>query len=859
MKPQRLLIHWSVHHPIGVFILSLLLVIATAFMFPRVHIDTDPENMLPAEQSDRVRHHQIKHAFDLSDIIVVGIVNESDPDGVFNSLSLRSIEQLTRAIEQIEGVVRKDVLSLASADNIKQEDGTLRFEWLMHEAPEERAAALAIRSAVERLPMMRNTLVSSDGRAAAIYVPIASKDESYRIAETIQRLSESYQDTNTYYITGLPVAEDTFGVEMFKQMAMSAPMAGVLIFALMWLFFRSVSLVVGPMLVAMATVIITMGTLIGSGFTVHIMSSMIPIFLMPIAVVDSIHILSSFCDRYQPDHDVKSTLEEVMEELFTPMLFTSLTSAVGFASLMFTPIPPVQVFGGFVALGILLAFILTITLIPAYTASLPKKRLVYMAQIHHRQQEKGGRLDSLVAGMEYFALNHSKIMISVVVVLSAIAAYGISTIQINDNPVRWFSTSHRIQVADRVLNEHFAGTYNAYLVLDHKEAPKERQKFLQQARELIEQVASGNASIQEQWHRLEQEAHGETDFIPMLQMLQNQFDEKAFASEAEEARVWGNLLDLTDNTLSELRYFQQPAILQYIAQMQLDLEKSPLVGKTNSVADIVRTVYRELQDGRPENYRVPDSQRGVAQALLSFQTSHRPYDLWHMVTPDYRSSAIWFQLTSGDNQHMSMVIELVDDYISQHPLPSGVEASWGGLTYINVVWQDAMVKGMVKSLLGSFVAVFVIMLVLFRSVLFGLLAMVPLSVTITLIYGLIGFVGKDYDMPVAILSSLTLGLSIDFAIHFLQHARHLIREENSFEGGMRQLFGEPARAITRNAIVIAIGFSPLLVAPLVPYKTVGTFMALLMAFSGLVTLLVLPALLKLLQKPMFGSSIKEES
>jgi predicted RND superfamily exporter protein len=109
-----------------------------------------------------------------------------------------------------------------------------------------------------------------------------------------------------------------------------------------------------------------MGLLIGLGFTVHIMSSMIPIFLMPIAVVDSVHLLSEFADRYPHLGDRAKTIRVVMDDLLTPMYYTSLTSAAGFASLALAPIPPVRVFGVFVAVGIVLAFLLTITFIPAY-------------------------------------------------------------------------------------------------------------------------------------------------------------------------------------------------------------------------------------------------------------------------------------------------------------------------------------------------------------------------------------------------------------------------------------------------------------------------------------------------------------
>ena len=93
------------------------------------------------------------------------------------------------------------------------------------------------------------------------------------------------------------------------------------------------------------------------------------------------------------------------------------------------------------------------------------------------------------------------------------------------------------------------------------------------------------------------------------------------------------------------------------------------------------------------------------------------------------------------------------------------------------------------------------------------------------------------------LSSLTLGLSVDFAIHFIERCRALMRHSGSFDEAMRDIFEEPARAITRNAIVIAIGFTPLFFAPLVPYITVGAFMAAIMALSGVTTLVVLPALI----------------
>jgi predicted RND superfamily exporter protein len=109
-------------------------------------------------------------------------------------------------------------------------------------------------------------------------------------------------------------------------------------------------------------------------------------------------------------------------------------------------------------------------------------------------------------------------------------------------------------------------------------------------------------------------------------------------------------------------------------------------------------------------------------------------------------------------------------------------------------------------------------------------------------------------MPVAVLSSLTLGLSVDFAIHFIQRMRSLYEQTGSFVEAAQQMFEAPSRAIARNAIVIALGFTPLLLAPLLPYVTVGVFMASIMAISAVATLVLLPAVMSLWRTVLFPDS-----
>ncbi|WP_251358526.1 RND family transporter [Kangiella sp. TOML190] len=819
------LFQFSVNRPKWVYALLALLSFACAAFIVNIKIDTDPENMLAADQVERVFHNQIKQRFQLHDAIVLGAVSEHQA-GIYNPKSLSNLIEITDWLTQLQGVLVADLVSIANVDNITQQNGALRFEWMMQSAPTNLEQSDKIKQQLERLPLFKNTLVSADHQAAAVYIPIKNKDQSYQISQQITDFIATLDSDDQYHITGLPVAEDTFGFEMFVQMGISAPLAALMIFVLMWLFFRNLKFVAAPMIVAMATVIIVMGVMIGMGFTVHIMSSMIPIFLMPIAVVDSVHIMSEFADHYRKHNDKQAVIKKVIDNLYKPMLFTSLTSAVGFASLMLTPIPPVQVFGAFVAFGILLAFMLTIIFIPAYLTSLKAESLASLKTTETRAK----RLERWLPKLGVASFKYSKGIIAGFVVLIILAIIGIQKIQINDNPTRWFKADHKIRIADKVLNQHFAGTYDAYLVLE-----KDSYAIAQRYSKLIKSLEL-NDSIN-------------TDLA-----LGSQINEAIVALEDKLFAAQNPVLEKSLQELEllkrELAYFQSPQALKLLEQIQNELAANRLVGKSMSLVEAVKTVNRELRSGLDQDYQIPASQPAVAQTLLQYQSSHRPNDLWHLVTQDYSSAVIWLQMTSGDNQKMSQIISKLDNYFVNAPLPEGVSANWAGKTFLNKIWQDEMVAGMLTSLLSAFVVVFIMMVLLFRNVWLGLLAMLPLTITITSIYGLIGWLGKDYDMPIAVLSALTLGLSVDFAIHFVQRSRDIYRQTGNLQKTFEQMYKEPASAISRNAIVIAVGFTPLLVAPLMPYVTVGFFLATIMAVSALVTLVLLPIALKQARKQL---------
>lgn len=731
------IVELGLRRPKAVILGSLILTLILSALIVRIQIDTDPENMLPGDDPVRVLNESMREDFGVRPMIALGIIDE---DGVLTPETMTAAAAVIEEIGAVDGVVSEGIVSFKSASDVPP--GEL-----------SQTDVDQIASAVEENPLFAGRVISPDGQGLAVYVPLESKGDANDVSSAIEDIVDesglkSGADT---HLAGLPLAEEAFGRDMFIQMAILAPLAGFLIFLLMLYFFRRLSLVIAAMCVAMLSVIWTMGLLIGTGFTVHIMSSMIPIFLMPIAILDSIHILSEFFDRYPRYRDRKATLRAVYKELFVPISFTSLTTAVAFASLALAPIPPVRVFGLFVAFGVFAAWLLTMLFVPAYVMLLSEDGLQRSLA---RNIEGGSRV--LAGGlrrMGRLASARSYLIVPAFVLVAVAAVPGLTQISVNDNPVRWFKGGSEIRQATEVLNEHFPGTYNASLLLE-----AERPGALTSP-----DAAASVAALQRYW------AGGD------------------------------------------------------------------IVGQATSYVDAIAIV---------EDH-VPDDPAGIEAALQSAAESPSGNIVASLITPDFSRANLQIQLKDGDNQSMQEVVDGTEAYLETQPLPEGIRASWAGETYLNLVWQDKMVSGMLRAFLGTFLVVLILMIVLFRSLRWAVLAMVPMSATVLFVYGVVGYSGKDYDMPMAVLSTLVLGIGVDFAIHFIVRFRQLAEEADTAQSALSKFFEEPARALTRNALIIAVGFVPLLFASLVPYIVVGVFLASIMLLSWLVTLLLLPAVVTL--------------
>ncbi|MBI3872019.1 MAG: MMPL family transporter [candidate division Zixibacteria bacterium] len=762
-RARQRLITFSVDHPAWVIGVATLISLAFAFQFPQIVIDTDPKHMLPVTSPVRQYNDQVERDFGLhADVIVLGIVN---PHGIANPTTLARIVDLTGRIQHLPGVIARDVTSLSTIDDITSVDGDLAVHAALADVPNDEWGCRVLREEWLSNPLFIGRIISGDGVATAIYIPIEPGANGRQIADGIRQLLPSDRAGDQFHLAGDPVARDTFGTEMFQQMGLFSPIAGLVICLMLWFLFRNVALVIANMAVAMISIVWSMGLLIGLGIPVHIMASMSPVFLMAIAT-DSVHIFNEFAFRFGETGNQRQAIFDTMSAVSRPIAVSDLATAVGFASLATAPIIPVKIFGLVVAFGTLVILLLSFTLVPAILILLRPEHIPVIRQTREETR-------SLLARLGGVCIRRARTIAIVGGVVLAVAAFGITRIRVNNNMIHWFKPGSAVRTADRVMNEHLGGTSTGYLVV---------------------------------------------------------------GASADDA-------------------MKDPVLLRGIEGLQRELEHDPRVGKTFSVVDYVRRINYVLHGDDPAFDRIPDSADAVGQYLFLFSMSAKPSDLENVVDYPYRTANIFLQLKSWDADVMRAVIARTNAYLSTHPLPNGAVVRPAGIAHFNMIWSDEVLWGMLESFLAGLVLVLILLVAETRSFLWGTLIFLPLLFTIALLYGVVGLIGKDFDMPVAVLSTLSLGLATDFAIHFVARFRARYREDPDLGRALVWTVARPGRGIFLNALLFAAGFAVMVFADLTPYITVGVFMVAIMLLSALLSVVFLPGLIHLFRRTLLKGEV----
>ncbi len=292
--------------------------------------------------------------------------------------------------------------------------------------------------------------------------------------------------------------------------------------------------------------------------------------------------------------------------------------------------------------------------------------------------------------------------------------------------------------------------------------------------------------------------------------------------------------------------FKDPLLLSRIDELQGALQNDPVVGNTLSLATFIKQMNQAMEEYAPGTYAIPDSSDLISQYLLLYEFSGDPKTLEQVIDYEYSTANITVQLKSDSSAQLKSVLEIVQTFGADFA-ESGVTVGFAGSGYKAYVFSELLLKGQIISLLLSFIIIFLLLTLLFKNWRVGLAGTVPIAITAVVNFAVMGILNIPLSSATALISSIAVGIGVDYAIHFIEHYTNERLKAKSQTEATLETMGNTGRAILFNAVAVMGGFVILLFSVFPPNRQVGALIVVNMAVSALGTLTILVVLIHALE------------
>lgn len=737
-----------------VFALIIILGITTVFFFAmkeNTRMETDLDKYMPESHPAFVYSNQAEEWFNIKDGIIIAVENKN---GIYNTSTLAKIKSLTKELEAMKEVEKSDVTSLYTADNITGSEWGLEVEPFFTKVPESESKLKAIQSAVRENDMVYRRLISEDDTVALIIANISDDVFTEEFYQRILDLTADYEGEETLYVAGRPIVEGTMATLGPADMAKMVPIVIIVIILVLYLLMNSIKATVMTLAVVLFSVLWTFGLMAAVGIPIYAVSTMIPVMLIAIGVADGIHLINHLRQYMakNPEADKDSALADMMKHMWKPVVMTSVTTAIGFVSLLTSQVYPIKYFGLFTAFGVMMAMSFSLILLPAglKVMGLPKWK-----QDRNKSVVKTG----FSGRYSRFILKNKLTALLLTALIIFVSLWGMTRVWIDTSFLSQFEEDTGIVQADNFINDNFGGTSTLNVILD-----------------------------------------------------------------ADEPDA-----------------FKNPEVLIAIEEMQDDLEDSlDKVGNSFSITDYLNRMNMVMHEDDPSFDKTPETKEMVAQYLLLYEMSGDPENLWEVVDYHYQKANLTFQLKDDSSQTISTAITQIEEHVSGLR-DLGITVNYAGSGYKALVFSQLILEGQIQSILISLVIVIVLLAFMFKSLLLGFIAAVPIVITAFISFGIMGILNIPLSTTTALLSSIAIGIGIDYAVHFIEMYRN-----NSFKGEtksqtLERTMQHSGKAILYNAVVVIAGFLVLTFSLFPPNRALGALVSLNMftSFIGTVSIMAI--------------------
>jgi len=740
---------WVIDHPWPVIVVVVLLTAGLGLALPGLEVNTDFETYIDHEDPAYVAKDRAEDRFGSSEILMIALV---EPDGVYNTDLLSVVEELTLRLEALPGV--DEVQSPLNAQLIEATDDSLMVGPVSPDeaAPQTLEEIAAYRERVASSDMLTGIVVSESGQAVNILVTYAMDSDGESLTRQITDIVDEYRDGHTFYVSGLHFMSQSISESMASDLMILLPIVLLVIVLVLYASFRSIRGVLIPLSVVGLSLVWAFGLMSLMGMAVTAVSFILPVLLLAIGIAYGIHILNHVNEHAAAGETKREAIVNAMERIHVPVLMTGLTTVAGFMALLTSFMPVMAEFGLAAGIGVAMAMILSLILIPALLSVLPPAKVRAEA---HRE----GRLARGLRRWGQFVGNHSRAILAISVGILILFAIGIPFVPIDSSISAFLGTNHPAVEGMDVMETYFSGSEQVIIEID---------------------TGARNG-------------------------------------------------------------LKEPAVLEEMLALESYLEEIG-VRKTTSITDVVRDLNEKFHGNDAGYDTIPEERKLVSQLLLLF--SFQGGDLGSLALGDFSAGEIIGFYPKGNQDELSALVGSIQTYLDTE-LGEGLHGSMVGSTVLEHRMTTQLVSSQLISLATSVVIAAAIVALLMGSLVAGLIAVVPLVFAIIINFGTMGFASMSLNIATAMISSITIGIGIDYAIHFISRYKTEFQARRDAGEAIAETTATSGQAILFNAVAVIAGFMVLLFSAFSAFKSFGGLISLSMAISALSALTVIPALFAL--------------
>lgn len=887
--------------------MAAALTLAVAPGVTQLTLRTDGHALVPAEAPEILVDAEIRERFHVFDPIAV-VVTTDDPRGVYNLRTLALVRDLTEAFRRLEGIEPWAVTSLATEKGDRVYPGSLRFRPLLDPFPADARDLERIRDDVRAIRLYTGTVVSSDERAAAILVGVPNDADRAALYRAVREVIAGYDPgADRVDVIGAPVAEALLGTHILEDLGVPAvvlgqslegddpsgaspppgrwealrltiarrvglvPIAIALIGVVFWIRFRSLAAVVLPLSEVGVCLLWVFAGMGWCDVPVYLTIAVLPVILTVVGIADEIHIFHRYQEtlRREPSDDHRATVRHTLDEMWVPVVKTSVTTAVGFLSFALSPIAPVRAFGVFAALGVLFCMVWSLTVIPALLAMIPPERFCPTSRSSRAVGDPGRRAGSgtspwWVRGCRGVT-RRRRVVIVAALGLFALTPLGLRGLVVQDSWIDGFARSSAFRRAMDLFNERFLGMHTLLICVDTGHAELDgtlRTDDLDHHQVLLRETEAGGlpSLVGARFFLRPDEPSGGTNTpgaaervagkwsseiekaIPTSEGLLITFPRRAGSPKLAAGQWHGERVRFR---IAPQR-FLQPELLRRVAEFEAFLrgQTQSEIGGVLGPASYIATASFMERGRRPGSRAVPDTSDRAARLWHNTGRIRGEERLRQIVDADYARGVVSVFLKNANYVDTRRLMGRIRDYEDANLRPQGVTLSFSG----DVAVSQALIRGIVttqiRSLLMSLGGILILTSVLARSVVSGLLSVAPCAFAVLVDFAVMGWTGVPLGVATSMFAGMTLGVGIDYAIHLLERLRFARNRGLDSAAGLDDAVSATAPAIGIDALAVALGFGVMTLSAVPANARLGGLLVLSIAVCLAATLLLLPAVLR---------------